>query len=168
MSTDYRAERTENIRALSELIKGIKVAMLTSVDTDGKLHSQPVLTQQADFDGDLWFFIHAGLLEGHEPEQQVNVTYAAPERNLHISMSGTAHRVQDVEKIEERWQSEFKDWFPKGLDDPELALLQVVVEHSEYWQLDSGGVAGVFQSIKDIATRQKRESKETKKLDLNP
>src|SRR5690606_30642051 len=46
----------EKIEKLRELIKDIDIAMLTTVDEDGSLRSRPMGTQEAEFDGDLWFF----------------------------------------------------------------------------------------------------------------
>ena len=45
----------ENLKKLGELIKGIKIAMLTSEDADGVLRSRPMATQDVEFDGTLWF-----------------------------------------------------------------------------------------------------------------
>src|SRR5690242_16073406 len=50
------AARNENIEKLRDLIKGIKVAMLTTSEENGRLFSRPMATQEQDFDGDLWFF----------------------------------------------------------------------------------------------------------------
>jgi general stress protein 26 len=47
----------EEARAkLGELIKGIRVAQLTTVEDDGSLRSRPMGTQDIEFDGTLWFF----------------------------------------------------------------------------------------------------------------
>src|SRR3712207_8034677 len=40
---------------LYDLIKSMKIAMMTTVDTDGTLHSRPMHSQKADEHGDLWF-----------------------------------------------------------------------------------------------------------------
>ena len=57
MTTKHRSTKQEKIEKVRDLIKGIKIAMLTTVNpTDGSLHSRPMATQEAEFDGDLWFF----------------------------------------------------------------------------------------------------------------
>ena len=48
--------QSDDIQKLCDLIKGIKITMMTTVEEDGTLHSRPRGTQEAEFDGDLWFF----------------------------------------------------------------------------------------------------------------
>ena len=47
--------KADGLNLLKEKIKDIKVAMLTSVDTDGSLHTRPMHTQPVKDDNDLWF-----------------------------------------------------------------------------------------------------------------
>lgn len=58
-------------------MKGIKFAMLTTVEEDGSLHSRPMTTQEVEFDGDLWLFTRADAPKvweaGHH--RQVNVSF---------------------------------------------------------------------------------------------
>src|SRR5262245_12988068 len=102
---DAKPHRGECIEKLQAMIKGIKVAMLTTVDEDGALRSRPMVTQDVDFDGDLWFFTgaHAPKVVEVEREEQVNVTYASPSDNRYVSVSGRAELVVDRDKIEEMW-----------------------------------------------------------------
>src|SRR5919112_5957683 len=94
------SEREEHIKKLRELIKDIQIAMLTTVTEDGTLRSRPMATQQAEFDGDLWFFTQANSPKVEElwHDRHVNVSYAAPDENRYVSVSGTAHLVQNPEK----------------------------------------------------------------------
>ncbi len=41
---------------LYAMIKDIRIAMMTTIDADGMLHSRPMYAQEADEHGDLWFF----------------------------------------------------------------------------------------------------------------
>jgi general stress protein 26 len=47
---------SQEIEHLTRLIRGIKVAMFTTVCADGSLHSRPMATQEAFLDCSLWFF----------------------------------------------------------------------------------------------------------------
>ena len=131
----------EAVRKLNELIKDIQVAMLTTVDDEGALRSRPMATQKPDFDGQLWFFTSGSSPKAREIERehQVNISYADPDKNRYVSVSGTGQVVYDPAKNKELWTSAYKAWFPQGLDDPNLALLRVDVEKAEYW--DSPGSA---------------------------
>jgi general stress protein 26 len=162
-------ERTEAIKKLRDLIKGINIAMLTTVDeSDGTLRSRPMGTQQVEFDGDLWFFTRASApkVGEVEREQQVNVSYADAGHNRYVSVSGTAHLVRDRKKNQELWNHLFKDWFPEGLDDPDLALLRVAVEKAEYWDSPSGKLVALAGFVKAIATGAPIEGGENEKLEL--
>jgi len=126
----------EKVAKLRELIKDIDFAMLTTVSEDGTLISRPMSTQQAEFDGDLWFFTSAptGKTEDIAREQQVNVAYAQPDKQNYVSVSGTAILVNDRAKMAELWSPIYKAYFPEGLDDPNLRLIKVVVDKAEYWE----------------------------------
>jgi general stress protein 26 len=131
--------REAEIAKLGALIKGIKFAMLTTVEPDGSLHSRPMTTQEVEFNGDLWFFTAAHSPKVWETDQhrEVNVAFADPDKNNYVSASGKAILIRDRQKMEELWNPAYKTFFPKGLDDPEIALLKVSVEKAEYW--DSPG-----------------------------
>jgi general stress protein 26 len=120
-------DREHDIKKLAEIIKGIKFAMLTTVEEDGSLHSRPMTTQDVEFDGDLWFFTRADAPKVSEAERnrEVSVAFSDPEHNKYVSASGTAILVRERAKIEEFRKPAYKTFFPQGLDDPQLALLKV-------------------------------------------
>lgn len=159
------SERSD-VEKIRELIKGIRYAMLTTVDEDGSLRSRPMATQEAEFDGTLWFFTAAGSPKVQEVgrDQRVNLSYAAPDDNRYVSVSGTARLVRDREKMKELWNPILKAWFPDGLDDPELALLQVHVTKAEYWDAPSSKMVQLAGFLKAIATGKPFAPGENEKL----
>ena len=146
--------RKDAVEKLGSLIKDIKFAMLTTVHEDGSLHSRPMATQQQEFDGDLWFFTKAdsSKVEDARRERHVNVSYAEPENQKYLSVSGTAEIVRDRAKMEELWNPIYKAWFPKGLEDPEIALLKVNVEGAEYWDTPSAKMVQLIGYVKAMVT----------------
>ncbi len=146
--------RNETIQKLGELIKDVKIAMLTTADADGTLRSRPMATQKTEFDGTLWFFTRASSpkVEEVEREHQVNLSYAAPDSNTYVSVSGSAELVRDAAKAKELWNPILKAWFPKGLEDPNLALLSVRVEKAEFWDSPSSMMVQIAGFVKAIAT----------------
>ncbi len=159
---------SDAIKKLGEEIKGIRIAMMTTVEEDGMLRSRPMATQEADFDGDLWFFTGAGSpkVDEVEHDRHVNISYSKPDDNRWVSVSGTAQLVRDRAKIDELWKPFLKAWFPKGKDDPELALLRVNVTDAEYWDTQSGAVAHTIGLIKAVATGQQYDPGDHEKLDI--
>lgn len=163
-----QTDNNENIKKLRELIKDIKFAMLTTVEEDGTLRSRPMATQHIEFDGDLWFFTNANApkVDEVQHEEHVNVSYANPDKQSYVSVSGRAQLVRDRQKIEELWNPLFKAWFPKGLDDPDLALLKVSVDQAEYWDSPSSTVARLVGFVKAITTGEAYSGGENEKLNL--
>ncbi|HEV8366866.1 MAG TPA: pyridoxamine 5'-phosphate oxidase family protein [Pyrinomonadaceae bacterium] len=165
MTTHEKHE--ENVRKLRELIKDIEVAMLTTVQDDGSLHSRPMLTQKVEFSGDLYFFtkLSAFKVEEVERDHQVSVSYAAPEDQLYVSMSGPARILRDRVKMEELWCGDLEPWFPAGLEDPELALLWISVTQAEYWEGPFGTLV-YLPRVKKMAAGMELERDENEKLEL--
>ncbi len=140
------------VAILGELIANIKVAMLTSLGSDGHLHSRPMTTQEFAFTGELWFFAARSSLVRWEIARhpQVNLAYAAHGDHRYVSVSGHAQLVEDRGKAERLWSPSYKLWFPEGLDDPNLALIKVAVEHAEYWDAPRGVMVKVAGFLKAL------------------
>jgi general stress protein 26 len=157
-----------DIKMLNDRIKGIQIAMMTTVDQDGSLKSRPMATQEMDNDGYLWFFTRASdaKVGDVQQDQQVNISYEKPGDNLFISVSGTAELVRDQKKINDLWKPLLKAWFPNGKDDPEIALLKVSVNNAEYWDSPSGIVGRLFAASKGLASGGKDSGGEDVKLNI--
>ena len=160
----------DDIEKLARLIKGIRCAMLTTVDQDGTLRSRPMETQNTDFDGALWFFTDAGAPKVDEinREHEVNLAYADPHGNRYVSVSGTALVVRDKAKVDELWTPALKAWFPNGKDDPNIALLRVQVTKAEYWDAPSSTLVKLLGFTKAILTGKRYEPGDHEKLDVRP
>ncbi|WP_414584355.1 pyridoxamine 5'-phosphate oxidase family protein [Scytonema sp. PCC 10023] len=161
--------RDEQIKKLRELIKDIDIGMLTTVDENGSLHSRPMSTNsEVEFDGDLWFFTYASSHKVAEVEQhqQINVSFSDPHKQNYVSVSGKAQLVRDRTKLQELWKPQLKAWFPKELDEPDIALLKVSVEKAEYWDAPSGFVAHTIGLVKAITTGEKPNVGENEKVTL--
>ncbi|AMV40627.1 pyridoxamine 5'-phosphate oxidase family protein [Planctomyces sp. SH-PL62] len=137
-----RTKPDTTIRQVAMMLRGIKVAMLTTEAPDGSLHSRPMATQEVEFDGTLWFFTKASSAKVDEirRDAEVNVSYASPEDHRYVSLAGRASLVRDPEKLRELWTPSNRVWFAQGLDDPDLALLRVDVRIAQYWDMLAGGM----------------------------
>jgi general stress protein 26 len=132
------------------LIQHIPVTMLTTEDADGTLRSRPMVAHQQQFDGDLWLFTRAGSPKTGEVERhhQVNLSFCEPARNIYVSVSGWAELVRDGSKIRQLWSDALTRWFPRGPDDPDLALLRVRVEHAECWDTAASAMVQAYGAAK--------------------
>ena len=147
-------DHDDEVQKIAELMKGIKFAMLTTLEDDGSLHSRPMTTQEVEFDGDLWFFTKADAPKVWEANhhRQVNVSFSDPGRSKFISVSGTAALVRDRKKMEELWRAPYKIFFPEGLEDPEIGLLKISVQKAEYWDSSPTAVGRAFNFAKAFLT----------------
>ncbi len=146
-----------SVKKLGKLIGDVQFAMMTTAEPDGSLRSRPMATHtnhNAEFDGTLWFFTKETSPKVDEVQQDrhVNLSFSSPEQSKYISVSGTATLIHDKDKQEELWTSKYLAWFPKGLDDPELALLKVDVDKAEYWDTPSSTVAHIVGFVKSVTT----------------
>jgi general stress protein 26 len=158
----------ESIEKLASLIKDIGFAMLTTVCPDGTLRSRPMATQRDEFDGVLWFFTSANEPKVREiqNDDHVNVAYADPDKNNYVSVSGRATLVRDKVIAKELWNPFYKAWFPKGLDDPQLALIRVAVEQAEYWDSPNSKLVQLAGFLKAVATGKQAKGGENEKITL--
>jgi len=68
------------------------------------------------------------------------LTFAASKDSKYIVLKGTATISQDRWKIRELWEPMYKAWFPKGDEDPEIAVVRVQVSEADYWEASSSKV----------------------------
>ncbi len=163
-----RPEDTGSVGKLWDMIKDIRVAMMTTVDDDGTLRSRPMWVQQKEFDGDLWFFTHASSHKVFEVARthQVGLAFAEPKEEDYVSVSGEAELVRDRAKAGELWSEWLKTWFPQGLDDPDLALIRVRVEKAEYWDAPSSAMVHLYGYAKSRVTGEPPSPGDNKKVSL--
>ena len=160
-------EREESIAKLREMLEDIDFCMMTTIDS-GHLRARPMSTQAAEFDSEVWFFTRddSHKIEEIEKDNRVCLGYSKPDDQTYVSVSGRAEMTKDRAKMEELWSPILKAWFPEGLDDPNICLMKVAVEHAEYWESPSGKLVQLFGFVKALATGQEADYGENKKIDL--
>jgi general stress protein 26 len=164
-----KTDKKEPIVHLGELIHGIKVAMMTTVEEDGTPRSRPMWTHDRDFDGELWFFTreHSPKVDEVERDSHVGLSYADTARDRYVSVSGVARLVRDKEKARELWNPTLKAWFPQGLDDPELVLLCVTVSKAEFWDTPNKRMVQLVGFVKGVLTGEPYRPGENEKVNLD-
>ena len=125
---------------IQKLIKEIEVCMLTSMSAQGVHKSRPMMSQQIDSEGSIWFFTGKStqVAEDLEENAQVNLSFAKPDKNEFVSLAGRAELIGDRAKMKELWKPIMKAWFPEGLEDPDLTLLKFTPSEGEYWDAPTG------------------------------
>lgn len=150
---------TVDTSKLWDMIGDIRFGMLTLRGQDGQLHSSPMTTQNgsADRGGVLWFFMSRSgeRIRALRAEPEVNVAYANPDGDRYVSISGTARIVDDPVKKKELFDTAAKAWFAGGAEDPDLALVAIVVSEAEYWDVRSNKAVQLFKLAKAAVTGEK-------------
>jgi len=151
---DKQAQATPEMDKLADLVEHSRIAMMTTAEANGSLRSRPLATLQMDSQGTLWFFtsLTSPKVEEIDQHRQVNLSYANPDDQDYVSISGRATVVRDREKMKQLWTPWVEPWFPKGVDDPDLALLAVQVEQAEYWDAPDSKVKRMFGLAKAMRT----------------
>jgi general stress protein 26 len=161
--------KEQAMKKINDLIKDIKMAMLTCCDSDGTLHSRPMATQNREFDGTLYFLTgkNSHKLEEIRNDSHVNLAYANPDDNQWVSVAGTASAMRDQQKIDELWSPFHKAWFPQGKEDPNITVLRVDVDTVEYWEAASSKMVQVAGLVKSLVTGTPYRPGENKTLDMH-
>lgn len=148
-----------DLHRLAELIKDIRVAMMTtfpSRPTEHFCHTRPMYTQRVDpatFKGELIFLTdnHTGKVREIANEDRVLLTYAEPAHNRFVSVLGHATTERNPTKVRELWNLMLKAWWPAGPDDPSITVIRVQVESAEYWDGPSNALF-TLQVLKSLVT----------------
>lgn len=152
-------QHDSDLRHLAELIKDIRVAMMTTFPTSPTglfCHARPMYTQRVDpdtFNGELLFVTddHTGKVREIANEDRVQITYAEPSHNRFVSVLGHATTERNPTKVRELWNYLLKAWWPAGPDDPSIAIIRVRIEFAELWDGPSNGLF-TLRVLKSLVT----------------
>ena len=156
----------EDRKKVWELIKDIKVAMMVTQNASHDLAGRPMVAAQTDFDGTLWFMTRdeTPKVGEVEAEHKVLLAYSHPSKQHYVSVAGQARTVRDRAKIKEVWSEPMRTWFPKGADDPQIALIAVHIDSAEYWDAPSSAVVYAYGYAKAVLTGKSPDAAENKKV----
>jgi general stress protein 26 len=163
---DSQPQGTTGMQKLAELISKARIGMLATVESSGALRSRPLVTLQLDAAGRLWFFTSgsAPKIEEIVHHGQVNLSYSDPDKQDYVSISGAAEVVRDPVRMRALWSPSLVRWFPRGLEEPDLALLCVHVEQAEYWDAPDTPMQRLFGLARALATGDARPPGEHEKV----
>jgi len=123
---------------LKELLNGDRICMMTQPLGPNSFQSKPTRLLKLENNGVLWFITSVQLID--RSTWPVNLAFSNEADNIYVSISGTAHCVQDTEKVQELWSIACQPWFPEGPVSSEIALIKVVPNNIEYWDGPSNAI----------------------------
>lgn len=160
--------KNKDLEKMTELVKDIKIAMLTTIDSEGELRSRPMATTEIKEEGEIYFFTQDNSAKINELDHngKVNISYVDRDDQVYVSVSGTASHVKDQQKINELWSPFLKAWFPKGKEDPNICLLKVHISKAEYWDTPGSKMVQLAGMAKATLTGEAYKPGENKKINL--
>ena len=156
-------DQEKALETVRKLIKGIDIAMLTTVTSEG-LVSRPMKTQEVEFDGDLYFLTKkdTGKYEELQKNASVNVVYAG---DSYVSIRGNAQLIDDRAKIKDYWNIAYEKMLKTTSDDPELVLIKVNAETAEY--CESGNwMKSMLAFVYQLTGKDAQETNINNRIDL--
>ncbi len=158
----------EGKKKIGELIKDIRICMMTTANEDGSFDSRPMATQKAEFDGAVWFLTRgeSGKVAELRDDAHVSLVYADPGEAKYVTLKGRGTASNDKTRIHELWNPMYKAWFPGGEEDPSITILRVEVTEAEYWEASSSRLVRGAKYLAAAVTGGKANLGEQGKVDL--
>ena len=147
MKTSTQA--SPELTKVAELIDGISIAMLTTIEADGALAGRPMAALEMDAQGAIWFFTD---LRSSKVEhlRVVSLSFTDIDHSTYVSLSGRGEIDTDRGRIQRLWTNFAKPWFPDGPESPNLALLKFVPNAVDYWDGPNSKMVRAFGMLASI------------------
>ena len=144
----------EAIEKLKTLAEDARMCMFTTFANPKPLASRPMSLQSVDENGTLYFFSAASSNKNREISQtpEVQLFFANTGSSEYLSVFGKATISQDRAKIKELWTSWAKAWFQGGADDPDLTLISVTPQETEYWDTKNNKMVSLIKIATSMVT----------------
>lgn len=150
----FKVATQDDLDKLQELMNKIQVAMLTTHDSDRRLRSRPMIIKNDNFTGTVSFLtdITTAKIDEIKEDYDVNLSLSDPEKMIFVSLTGRGRANQDSARIQQLWSETDRLWFPNGPEDPDIAILDVIVDKAEYW--DNNRLISAVYMAKDYIQGQ--------------
>lgn len=159
---------TQTVTDLIKRLEKIEICMFSTLEKDGSIISRPMSTRKIDPDGTLWFFTdeHSDKVDEMQMFEHVNLAYSDISNQNYVSIAGSGELVTDRTIITKLWSPVLQAWFPRGLDDPNLALIKVIPHTAEYWDASSSKMKQFFKIAKAIIKGKQYQGGEHGKINM--
>jgi general stress protein 26 len=151
-----RTSDDDTKKHFGDLVAKFTTAMLVTRTPEGELRARPLTVAGAEPDGTIYFSTSLDAPKVHEIDVDAHVVVTFQSDAAYASVSGMARLSRDRSLVERLWKETWKVWFPKGREDPALAILIVTPTAAEYWDLRGlTGMKYVLRSLKAYVTHTK-------------
>ena len=128
--------KQENIDKVQAIVKDIKFAMMTTINSKGDLHAWPMTTTETSIGAkEIWFIGDktSDVVKDLQDNNKVGLAYSSQDAKNYVSVSANAELVDDKAKLEELWTPMDSAFFEHGKEDPKVQLIKVVPHGVECW-----------------------------------
>lgn len=146
---------------LYDMIDDVGTAMLVT-ERGGELRSRPMKGKLYRDSGEIWFLteIPSGKASEIAADETSNLTYACPEKETYISLSGRAVLNKDTDKIQDLWGPWAEAWLQCRIDDPKVSAIQFIPEIAEFWSSPESRLIQTWELAKAKLTGEKPQGGE--------
>ncbi len=116
--------------------------MATTATPAGELHSRPLTIGSIDDDGTVRFLVdaQASWVAGLRHGDSMNLAVTNNDDSVWVSIAGEASISEDQATTHRLWNPAAEAFFPGGLDDPNLRVLELTPSTAEYWDAPSSTI----------------------------
>ncbi|MES2328886.1 MAG: pyridoxamine 5'-phosphate oxidase family protein [Bacteroidota bacterium] len=142
----------EAVKKLQELVSDIRTCMMITSGKTGARASRPMAAVDTDHMGNIWFFtnLQSNKVKDIEIDHFVQLVFAHPGKDSYLDVRGRANVITDAASIREKWNVMVKAWFPEGISDPDICLLQIKTDEVHYWDTENSKMVRVLQAALSI------------------
>ncbi len=135
--------KQEQIDKIQEVIKDVKFAMMSTINSKGDIHAWPMTTSETSIGGkEIWFIGDktSDVVKDIQDNPKIGLSYATQDEKDYVSVSANAELPTDKAKLDELWSPVYNAFFEHGKEDPNVQLIKVVPHGIECWLSGSSTV----------------------------
>lgn len=135
--------KQEQIDKIQDVIKDVKFAMMSTVNSKGDVHAWPMTTSETSIGAkEIWFIGDktSDVVKDILDNPKIGLSYASEDEKNYVSVSANAELSSDQAKLEELWSPVYNAFFEHGKEDPNVQLIKVVPHGVECWLSGSSTV----------------------------
>ena len=151
-----------------EIIQKVGICML-STRFEGGLRARP-LEARPDRGHDRLLFVtdvHSAKRDEVERWPDIGLVFISPTDKAYLSISGTAHIVDDPILRTAAWRKNDVVWWPGGPHDPDVCVLVVEPAIAELWDGPSNSALATYQFAKARVTGTQPDLGENRKVSVD-
>ncbi|WP_435979748.1 pyridoxamine 5'-phosphate oxidase family protein [Psychrobacter sp. DM4] len=141
--------KQENIDKVQDVIKDVKFAMMSTINSKGDVHAWPMTTSESSIGGkEIWFIgdKSSDVVKDIQDNPKIGLSYATQDEKNYVSVSANAELPTDKAKLEELWSPVYNAWFEHGKEDENVQLIKVVPHGVECW-ISGSSTVNMFKMV---------------------